>query len=99
MTTPPPNPFFKLVIATGFLFAVTTMAMFAATFGDPAAPPNRFFDRYGLIVIAIETIALVVVSWLALAVDRRQTLRHLKELQAANAERPVEEPPGPAEAP
>ena len=99
MSLPARNPFFKLVIVTGFLFAVTTMSMFAATFGDPAAPPNRFFDRYGLILIAVETIALVAVSWLAMAVDRRQTLRELKTLRDATAQREQRDDAGPVEVP
>lgn len=71
---PPQNPFFRAVVAVGAVFAVTVMSMLAVTFGDPQAPPNRFFNAYGVPLVLTETLLLVGVSFVALAVDRRQTL-------------------------
>ncbi len=68
------NFYFRLIVVAGSLFALTALAMFASSLGDPAAPPNRFFDQYGLLLLGVETVAVVGVSILALSVDRRQTL-------------------------
>ncbi|MEZ6065118.1 MAG: hypothetical protein R3B90_05305 [Planctomycetaceae bacterium] len=65
---------FKLVTVAGGLFAFTAMCMLATTFGHPDAPPNRFFNRYGVTIILIETVLLMVVAVFAMAHDRRTTL-------------------------
>lgn len=72
--TPPPNRWFRLVIVCGALFAFTALCMFATTLGRPDAPPNRFFSAYGMPIILVETVALIAVSIIAMAVDRRQTV-------------------------
>lgn len=69
-----PNVFFPVLAAVGGLFAVTILAMLAATAGDPQAPPSRFFENYGTPLILAETVLLVTVAVAALAIDRRQTL-------------------------
>jgi hypothetical protein len=73
MSAAPRNPYFRLVVVVGGLFAFTALCMFATTLGAPHAPPNRFFDRYGTLLIGIETVALVAVSVLAMMVDSRQS--------------------------
>jgi len=69
----PPNPVFRWVVVVGALFAFTAMSMFASSLGHPQAPPNRFFNAYGIPLILVETVALVVVSFIAMAVDQRQS--------------------------
>jgi hypothetical protein len=91
----PTNPYFRLVIVTGSLFAFTVMCLLASTLGDPRAPPSRFFDAYGTPLIVIETIAVAVVSFRALAVDRRQMLASARGASAPGAT----EPPSPASDP
>lgn len=80
----PPNRLFRAVIVCGGLFAITVMSMVASTFGDPEAPPNRFFHDYGIILILAETALLLIVIFLAMAIDRRETVqREMAEQQAA----------------
>lgn len=68
------NPFWGLVIGAGGGFCVTILAYLASGLGNPAAPLNRFFTRYGFLLVCIETVIIVVTGIAALAVDRRQTL-------------------------
>ncbi len=68
------NVFFPLLAAFGGLFAVTILAMLAATAGDPQAPPSRFFRAYGTPLIVVETVLLVALAVMALVIDRRQSL-------------------------
>jgi len=75
---PPRNPFFPAVVIGAGLFGMTALAMIAATLGDPDAPPNRFFDAWGVHLIVAEMIVVLAVSCLALALDRRQTLQTLQ---------------------
>jgi hypothetical protein len=75
----PPNKYFRLVIATGALFAFTAMCMFASALGHPLAPPNRFFNRYGIPLILVEAGALIASAVVALSVDRRQTLAEMSK--------------------
>jgi hypothetical protein len=84
--TPPSNPWFRLVVVSGGLFAFTVMSMLAATFGDPKAPPNRFFNAYGIPLVLVETVAVVAISVKALAVDRRQTLEQQAARRAEQAD-------------
>jgi len=69
------NPFWGIVIGAAGGFCVTILAYLAAGLGSPAAPLNRFFTRYGFLLVCVETAVIVVAGLLALAVDRRQTLR------------------------
>jgi hypothetical protein len=69
------NPFWGLVIGAAGGFCVTILACLVSGMGSPAAPLNRFFTRYGFLLICIETGIIVVAGVTALAVDRRQTLR------------------------
>lgn len=86
-TAPPSNPYFRLVVVAGGLFAITVMSMLAATFGDSRAPPNRFFSAYGIPLIVAETAIFAAVAIQALRVDRRQTLAaQRKQAQAAAAQ-------------
>lgn len=68
------NVFFPLLAAFGGLFAVTILAMLAATAGDPQAPPSRFFRAYGTPLILAETVLLIALAVTALVIDRRQSL-------------------------
>ncbi len=74
---PSRNPFFPLAAFSAALFIVTILALVASVFGDPHAPLAQLFDRYAGRLIAIEVGATLLTGFLALAVDRRQTLRRL----------------------
>lgn len=79
--TDPGRSYFWPVSFLGGLFCVSIFAWIAAGFGDPQAPVNRWIDRYGLIVILVETFAVVIAGLLAMALDRSATLAKLAELK------------------
>ncbi len=82
MPDPPPsrsNPFFPLAAFCSVLFIITILALVASVFGDPRAPLDRLFDRYAGRLIAGEVAAILLTGFLALFVDRRQTLRSRKD--------------------
>lgn len=79
----PRNPFFPLAVLSAGLFIATILAMLASVFGDPHAPLARLLDRYAGTLIGGEVVATLVIGFLALAVDRRQTLRAQKNSSKA----------------
>lgn len=96
-TRPPRNPFFPATAAFGALFAITILALIAALFGDPNAPMAKLLDRFVGWMLAAEVVGLLVTGFLALAVDRRQTLAgRAPSNQAAAQPSRVGEPTPPA---
>ncbi len=71
------NPFFPLAAFVSAVFIITILALVASVFGDERAPLARLFDQYAGRIIAGEVAAILVTGFLALFVDRRQTLRSL----------------------
>jgi hypothetical protein len=69
------NPFWGLVLGSAGCFCLTILAYLASGLGSPAAPLNRFFTRYGFLLVCIEAAFIVVTGVAALTVDSRQT-RH-----------------------
>jgi hypothetical protein len=69
------NPFFQLAAFSSVMFIVTILAMVAGVFGDERAPIAQFLDRYIGRVLAAEVAAILLTGFLALFIDRRQTLR------------------------
>lgn len=68
------NFFYRLVIVSGALFVLTILGLVATMFGDPHSPVNRFLNQYGGLLIGVEVALTLLLTLLALAVDRRQTL-------------------------
>jgi hypothetical protein len=77
MSAPRPfrNPFFPLAVLCSVLFIATILALVASIFGDQRAPLSRLLEQYAGRLIGGEVIAIVVSGFLAMAVDRWQTLR------------------------
>ena len=71
----PRNPFFLLAVVSAGLFIATILALVASVFGDPHAPLAKFLDRYVGTLLGTEVVATLATGFLALAVDRVQTLR------------------------
>ena len=71
----PFNPFWILLTASATLFCVSALAWIAAGFGDHSSPLAEFMNRHGARLIGIEAAATIVLAFLALAVDSRQTRR------------------------
>ena len=76
-TPAPRNPFFPLAAFFSALFIITVLALVASVFGSERAPLAQLFDQYAGRLIAGEVAAILVTGFLALFVDRRQTLRSL----------------------
>ncbi|MSR56589.1 MAG: hypothetical protein EXS05_02815 [Planctomycetaceae bacterium] len=70
----PRNPFFPLTAFFGALFIVTILALVAGLFGDPQAPLAQVLDRHAGWLLTLEAAGLLLSGFLALVVDRRQTL-------------------------
>ena len=77
----PVSLFFRLVIGAAALFIVTVLAIVAAVFSDPSAPAVQFLDQHGGTILEIEVIATLLIGFLALAIDRWQTLRTMRAQQ------------------
>jgi len=80
------NIFFTLTVAFGLMFIVTIFAVCAALFGDPRAPISVWLNQYGGIVLGVEVGCLLTSGFVALVVDRRQTLRDLQNLSSPEAD-------------
>jgi hypothetical protein len=74
----PRNPFFPLAVFFSAAFIITILAFVASVFGDERAPLARLFDQYAGRLIAGEVAAILLTGFLALVVDRRQTLRAVR---------------------
>lgn len=68
------NPFFALAALASAVFIITILALVAGVFGDSRAPLARLLDRYAGRLIAGEVVVILLTGFLALFVDRRQTL-------------------------
>jgi uncharacterized membrane protein YcjF (UPF0283 family) len=69
------NPFFPLTALFSAAFVVTILALVATVFGDEQAPLAKWLDQHVGWLLAGEVVAILLTGFLALAVDRRQTLR------------------------
>jgi hypothetical protein len=78
------NLFFPLAAMASVLFIVTILALVAGVFGDSRAPLAVLLDRYAGRLIVGEVAAILVSGFLAMLVDRRQTLRSQKDSQQAS---------------
>jgi len=87
----PPNPFFPLAALSAGLFIITILAMLASLFGDPQAPLAQLFDRFAGRLIAGEVVATLAIGFLALLVDRLQTLRAQKTPEQDPHDQPHED--------
>ena len=76
-----PSLLFQLLIPSTAIFIVTILSLIAVLFSDPRAPVAIFLNKHGNSLLAAEFVAVMLLSFLALAVDRMQTLRNLKRLQ------------------
>lgn len=91
VTTPPQhvNIFFRWLVPVVGLFVITMFAFIATLLGDPMAarsPAQEFLDRHVVKLFVVEVVAIVGLSLAAMALDRRQTLRHRSESNGTTAE-------------
>jgi len=69
-----PNPLFRLVIVATVAFLLTILLLLATTFSPSGSPSRQVLDRYGMKLIGIELAVILISGFLAMALDRRQTL-------------------------
>ena len=74
-----PTLFFKLVIPATVLFIGTILALIACLFGNPDAPVGKWLEANGNTLLIWEFVAVVVLSLLAMTIDRLRTLRGIEE--------------------
>jgi hypothetical protein len=99
MTKPPDrlNFFFCLVIVASGLFVFTILAMIATAFSDSQSPVVNFLNHYGGQLLLGEVVVTVLVSFLALYVDRTQILRNSRNKTETSALEDNEDNPNPEE--
>lgn len=79
MNTDPPepdstlNPYWKAVTVSGFIFVGTTLALLMAPIAEQRSPVNRFLQKNGDWLAAVEVGVLLICGFLAMATDQRQT--------------------------
>ena len=86
-----PTLLFQLVVPATAVFAVTVLSMIAIVFSDPRAPVAQWLDRHGNRLLAAEFVVVIVLSLLAMTVDRIQTLRQMRSLKSDPEESAVAE--------
>lgn len=67
------NPYWKAVTASGFVFVGTTLALLMAPIAEQRSPVNRFLQKNGDWLAAVEVGVLLICGFLAMATDQRQT--------------------------
>ena len=80
-----PTLFFRLVVPATSVFVITILALIAVLFGDERVPLPRLLNRHGNTLLLVEFAAILVLSVLAMVLDRRQILRDQK-LQAESSD-------------
>jgi hypothetical protein len=71
----PPTFLFRLIIPVTAVFIITIMSMIAVVFSDERAPVAQFLNRHGNTMLVVEFVAVIIVTFVAMAYDRYQTLR------------------------
>jgi hypothetical protein len=96
------NLFFRLAALSGAAFVVTIFALVAIVFSESNSPAAYYLNEHGGRMIAGEVAAILVCGLLAMAVDRRQIVRELREQEGAfgsGREDPAQPPERPDDAP
>ena len=74
-----PSLFFQLVIPATVVFILTILALIANVFGNPDAPVAQWLDNNGNSLLLWEFVTVLVLSFVAMFVDRQRTLRGIDE--------------------
>lgn len=82
-----PSLLFRLIVPATVLFIMTVLALIAGMFGDPQAPVAVWLDRHGNQLLIWEFFGVLILSFLAMAIDRYRTLRGLDEESVAAADK------------
>ena len=74
-----PGLLFQLVIPATAIFIITILSLIAVLFSDERAPLAQWLNRNGNRLLIAELIVVIVLSLLAMTVDRIQTLRSIRD--------------------
>ncbi|MFO0999435.1 MAG: hypothetical protein U0936_03795 [Planctomycetaceae bacterium] len=85
-----PSLLFQLVIPATAVFVVTILSLIAIVFSDPRAPVAQWLDKNGNRLLIVEFVVVIILSFIAMAVDRIQTLKQMKQKDLNS---PKNEPP------
>ena len=85
-----PTVFFRLIVPATVVFILTILSLIATLFGNPEAPVAKWLDANGNRLLFVEFVIVVVLSLLAMVVDRRRTLRGIDEPPVTDSDPPAE---------
>jgi hypothetical protein len=88
---------FRLTALAATGFVITILAMVAMLLGDPLSPANVWFNRHGATLLMLEVVAIVILGFAAMGVDRRESLRSRPTSDPAETD--VEKGESPTDAP
>ena len=74
-----PSLLFQLVIPATAVFVITILSLIAIVFSDPRAPIAQWLDKNGNRLLIVEFVVVIILSFIAMAVDRIQTLKQMKQ--------------------
>ena len=74
-----PSLLFQLVIPATAVFVITILSLIAIVFSDPRAPVAQWLDKNGNRLLIVEFVVVIILSFIAMAVDRIQTLKQMKQ--------------------
>ena len=74
-----PGLLFQLVIPATAIFIITILSLIAVLFSDERAPLAQWLNGNGNRLLIAELIVVIVLSLLAMTVDRIQTLRSIRD--------------------
>ena len=74
-----PSLLFQLVIPATGIFVITILSLIAVVFSDPRAPIAQWLDKNGNRLLIVEFVVVIILSFIAMAVDRIQTLKQIKQ--------------------
>ncbi|MBX3441444.1 MAG: hypothetical protein KF774_03490 [Planctomyces sp.] len=78
----PNNIAFRLLIPVVFVFCGTVLACVMLSFGDARAPMHGFVDRWASTALTVQVVLIGILGLTAMIVDRRRTLRLLRDQPA-----------------
>ncbi|MEZ6130658.1 MAG: hypothetical protein R3C59_18380 [Planctomycetaceae bacterium] len=76
-----PSLLFRLIVPATVVFILTILSLIASVFGNPEAPVSKWLEAHGNALLLWEFLAVVVLSVLAMTVDRIRTLQGRDEEQ------------------
>lgn len=71
----PTSMLFRLIVPATSIFIITILSLIAVVFSDGRSPVAQFLNEHGDRLLIWELIAVLILSFLAMAFDRWKTLR------------------------